>query len=502
LDLLPGAPDNPALPLKKGNLTMGKNETLITQLLLSFLPFAGFSQNGLTSGVFIKNVMVPQQEIALDSIVAPRFFYSGNAYYDLEAQGPAQVHIYLEEIPFEPYTIILFTKTGDTHYCGHARFVKIDSLCSGDVGIVQGKTHCSIKWSYSTTNPANHCRIKIGLGNYLYAKTQDSLEGQIRWTYTYNCTGTIASTMIDSIDVGSIGRKVVVPKYTKGGQIMIDDTSHPFAVNGYDEKERMTYAREASTDGLILHYIYGFVYDTSNRVIEQQMLQFESSPENPGQPFNTIYYSYDSAGRLKTETQNRSFIFNNPIFWPVSVPFDTKLVTNYFYNQDFSKPCSSVAMYYDLNRNLMPLSRGFQQTFFSAAGRIDSTFSIEQGLDSPGTVYGPRTYRETRRVPVYDDHDFAYRSMTWYKYFSPDSPFVRDDDGYCYRREYDNAGNIIKQFDYCDTNEQLAWSMKYNEFNAPIMQEDPDQSIPGKSFRTWYTWDLLDLDTTKEHLHD
>jgi hypothetical protein len=71
-------------------------------VLLSFLPFAGFSQNGLTSGVLIKNVMVPQQEIALDSIVASRFFYSGAAYYDIEAQGPVGVHVYLEEIPFEP----------------------------------------------------------------------------------------------------------------------------------------------------------------------------------------------------------------------------------------------------------------------------------------------------------------------------------------------------------------------------------------------------------------
>jgi hypothetical protein len=471
-------------------------------MLLLTLPFASLSQNYFESGVFITNTMVPQQEISLDSIVLARYFYSGNAYYDLEAQGPTQVHIYLEEIPFDPYTIISYTKTGDTHYYGHAEFIKIDSLCSGDVGIVQGKTHCSIKWKYSTINPSNHCRIKIGVGNYLYAKTKDSLEGQTRSIYSYNRTGTIASTTIDSL--GTLAsRKIVVPKYTRCGQIIIDDISHPFAVNGYDEEERMTYAREADDYGFVIHYIYGFVYDSCNREVEHQTLRFGASPENPGQPTSSIFFSYDSMGRLKTEIKNLSFLFDNDIFWPIrNVPFNTRLEIGYFYNKTFAKPSSSVAIYYDRNRNLMPIDRVTENFYYSAQGQIDSTLTIEQGLDSPGTVYGPRTYSERKVIPVYDEHSFAFKNVTWLKYFSSDSPFVRIDDSYCRRREYDTTGNILKQFEHCDTNERLVWSMQYNEFNAPIMQEFYDQSSTGKIQRIWYNWDLISLDTTRELLHD
>lgn len=199
---------------------------------------------------FIKNVSVPQSEISLDSTSGGRTYYSGKAYYDIQTPGSAvSVHVYLEEIPFEPY--VIYT---EKYFHGNGKFIKIDSLSSGDLGLMTSKNKCIIHWSYSTINPKNHCRIKVGTGNFLYAKTKDSLDGTTRWTYQYNNIGLLASTKIDPISSGSTASHLIIPKYTRGGQRMIDDTATLFAVNGYDNLERLTFTKEADQIGLILHF--------------------------------------------------------------------------------------------------------------------------------------------------------------------------------------------------------------------------------------------------------
>jgi hypothetical protein len=448
--------------------------------------------------VFINKVSVPLAEIILDSVSNGRYYYSGMAYYSIETPGTAvSVHVYLEEVPFEPY--VIYT---EKYFHGNGKFVKIDSLSSGDIGPMTTKSNCVVRWSYSTSNTKNHCRIKIGTGNLLYAKTKDSLEGKSRWTYTYNNIGLLASTRFDSLGPGSERSRLIVPKYSRGGQRTIDDTSTLFAVNGYDTFERLTFTKEADLLGLIVNFFYGYVYDEKNRAIQKQQLDFSSTPQNHGVPIKIDTFFYDSLDRVIREIRSMSYNFYNPIFWPDTKTFNVLIKTDNYYLTNSDKLARSYSPYYDKDQNLKLICAVFIENYFGPASRLDSSHSIEKGLDSIGTVYGPRTYREFRSIPMYDEHDFAYRLERWHKYYSPDSQFIKEPGGYCYRREYDNAGNIIKQYDGCDAQETLQWSMVFNKFNAPVIQSGSDPINPGNSFNKHFTWELLDLDTAKEYYHE
>jgi hypothetical protein len=457
-----------------------------------------FSVDTTAYNTIIKNVSVPQSEISLDSVSGGKTFYSGRAYYDIQTPGvPVPVHVYLEENPFGQY--VIYTQK---YFHGRGKFRKIDSLCTGDIGLVQSKQHCTVQWKYSTNNPANHCRIKIGLNNYLYAKTKDSLEGQTRWIYNYNNIGTIASTHIDNIGSGSTPSQTIVPKYSKGGQLMVDDTGKPFAVNGYDERERMTFTKEADQTGLIVHFLYGYVYDDKNRAIQKQQLQFGSTPQLPGTPFKADTFSYDSLDRLIHETGPHSYIFENTIFWPDTHTFNVLIKSDYSYSYNSDKWIISFDLYYDRDNAMKLLCSCTQYNYYNASGHLDSIHSIVKGLDAVGTIYGPRTYEEVRTVPFYDIWNYSYHSATWNKYYSPDSPYVNDNDNECFRREYDNAGNVLKQFDGCDSSEQLVWTKQYNKYNAPILQQVPDQINPGINYITRFYWELINLDTATEYYHE
>jgi hypothetical protein len=446
---------------------------------------------------FIKNVSAPQSEITLDSISGGRSYYSGKAYFDIETPGTAvSVHVYLEEVPFEPY--VIYTQK---HFHGNGKFINIDSLSTGDIGLLLSKKQCVVRWSYSTTNAANHCRIKIGTGNFLYAKSKDSLEGQTRWIYKYNNIGIIASTQIDSIGSGSIPSHLIIPKYTLGGQRMIDDTGSPFAVNGYDNLERMTFTQEASQNGYILHFIYGYTYDEKNRAIQKQQLPFGSTPKMPGTPFKVDTFSYDSLDRLTHENRPLSYIFNNPIFWPTSKQFNVIIKTDYYYDQNSDNTKQSFALYYDKDRNLKPLCSITQDFLYNSSGKLDSSHTISRGLDTIGNIYGPTFYDERRDITIYDAHGYDYKSIAWERH-SPDSSFQNLNFSYCYRREYDNVGNVIKQFDLCDSNEYLVWTMSYNEYNAPILQQVPNQINAGTSNIYRFTWELVNLDSAQEYYHE
>ncbi|MBN1576119.1 MAG: hypothetical protein JW913_06185 [Chitinispirillaceae bacterium] len=453
---------------------------LITILVFSFAGDA--SVDSTAYRVLIKNVTVPKELITHDSTVNGRNYFSGIVTYDLESDlDSVDVHVYLEDVPFQRYYITGKTLTveySDTGYhYGHVRFIRIDSLCSGDVGKISPKAGCRVYWSYSTTNPKNHCRIKVGVGNFQYVLTGILTEGEVQpnSTFKYNNLGLIRELA---------GQQY--PKYTLDGQMVVDDTASPLVVCSYDENGRLIYK-----DNMTYGPIFTFYYDSCSRLICLKQHENGATPENPGIVINNFIVTYGDDGYVHSVEKKAGYLVTacSPVW-----EFIGTEITTYYYS--VSVPGRIDSLYremFETTRNNKLVSRIINKfESFDKVGHVTSVHSIVLGLDDPGTCWdagGISGYGEGRAVYYYDSFGNLYRWES-YRRDSPDKEFEKEFTS-CYRREYDDRGNVLRQYTFCDTSEILTSTYEYNRFNHVI-----------RNASITYAWDLIDLDEQEEALYE
>ncbi len=467
--------------------TMIKTTLILVVFLLSVTRAA---PDSTAFKVLIKNITVPKESIVLDSSVNGRNHYSGTVTYDLESDlDSVDVHVYLEEVPFRQYYITGKTLTveySDTGYHqGHVHFIRIDSLCSGDVGKISPKAGCRVNWSYSTTNPKNHCRIKVGVGNFQYVLTQVLEEGkeQTGPTFKYNDLGLLSELS---------GQKY--PKYTVDGQMAADDTASPFIICSYDEKGRLIYK-----DNSVYGPIFTFEYDSCSRVVSVKQHDIGATPENPGTILNNFSVTYGNDGYVHTVSKKAGYLVSacSPVW-----EFIGTEITTYYYSPSVSGRIDSLYReMFETKRNNKLVSRIININEYSDDGYVTVLRSIVLGLDDPGTCWGAGGmlgYGETRTVYSIDSAGFTcgYDS---FRRNSPDKEFEKSYSD-CWRREYDDQGNVLRQYRDCDTNEILTCTYDYNRFNHVVrMAQYKDNR---ESSGNTYTWELIDLDAQEEALYE
>ena len=451
------------------------------------------------SNVLIKKVVVPQENIVLDSNSNGRYFYSGEVTFDLESDmDSVNIHVFLEVVPIQRYIIIHpidMSIESYKYFNGNAPFQSIDSLCTGDVGWIRPRKGCTIHWQYSTTDLKNHCRIKIGTGNYLYAhtKTEYFRDGVPSFyeDYRYNNLGLVAqferTTFTSETDSG---KEIKIPKYSKNGQLVVDDTTNPFITNVYDEKGRAIFRQEAVFSGLLVNFVEGYVYDSLSRAVQILQLNFGATAENPGEPVNVEDIVFDAGNRIIRNSKHFGCRVTtcDPIY-----EFSGKEVIQFYYKDDSSHfPDSTVREFREDARNGKLVSIITNKNTFRPDGLIEESVSISQGMDDPGACWGVQDYDEQKSVYFYDSLSYRYR-IDLYEKNAPDSPYVHlSVASICNRREYDTQGNTIRMYDFCDENEKLVFKAEYNDFNHIIRMEDT--SVENHTTVINYTWSLIDLD--------
>jgi len=479
----------------------------ISSLIIMFILFAGkgFCQDSLAFKLIVKNVVVPKDQIVLDSISNGSYFFSGVATFDLESSlASINLHVFLAEVPFKRYRIMNEIGIGENIFSGNAQFRKIDSLCTGDVGLIKPKKNCVIYWRYSTKNRKNHCQIKIGAGNYYYANTKTEVTSITRGIlagkqeFWYNNLGLLLKSQENALDNGKPFVIVKVPKYTNDGQVLVDDTTDPFVKNAYDNQSRAVFRQEAIASGYKVNFIFGYLYDSLSRAVQRQHLLFGATSAQPGAPFNIEYITYDDHDRIAFYEIN--FCFVNFV---CRNPYDSiagKETMKYFYGNGNSTLADSIVRdFFDKNRNYRLVSRIAEKYLYRPDSLIKEDVSISKGYDDSGTCWGSQFYQEGKTIYQYDAMKYVFRYDSWARNSLDSSLKPVPELCLGYRREYDALGNTIKQFDFCDQDETLLWKAQYNKFNFIIQQTGygiSDTTVAN------YQWDLLDLDNQKEFLHE
>lgn len=460
------------------------------------------SVDSSTYGVLVKNVKVPREKTVLDSVSSGRCYYSGEVTFDFESSTDSvPIHVYLEDVPFQRYYLTNRSSMNPTN--GNAHFRLIDSLCSGDVGWTKPKKGCLVHWRYSTENIKNHCRIKIGTGNYLYAHTRTEAyrDGEPIYLedYRYNNIGLIAQFRRNvSAEDLSYMQGTQTPRYTVSGQLIVDDTVAPFETNAYDEEGRAVFRQQANSSGTLVNYRNSYVYDSLSRAVQTHYLQFGATADNPGTPVNIEYYTFDKANRIiQIESGFGCIVYScDPVY-----EFDGKETFKIIYKDDSTSLRDSVVRELREDaRNGKLVSRIINRYLYRPDGFIGEIVTISQGLDDPGTCWGFKDDKVGKTVySSYDSLGYCNRSDS-YNWNLTDSLFVFDPPSRCYRREYDAHGNTVKQFDFCDEDEKLRFTAKFNEFNHITLMEEIN--IKEQIIAYHYTWDLINLDEQEEFLHD
>ncbi len=247
------------------------NKNLLV-ILFMILPFSVYSTT------YIKNIRIDADDNAEPGDDDTTFWFSGTARYDLESdQDSVDIHIYFEYVPFG-------VGRAFNHELerGYNHFICIDSLSSGDIGMVAPGDNHEIKWRFKTRNGDNQCRIKIGRLNGLYTpiSSYNSSHGAharmiTNKEYSYNNMGLKSENKItynSNRDSGFTSTSVDIPLYTKYGQLIKSDESSdkPEKLKRYNDRHLVVFDREGW--GATLHYVFGAVYDSERRIIERYSL--------------------------------------------------------------------------------------------------------------------------------------------------------------------------------------------------------------------------------------
>ncbi|MBD3242936.1 MAG: hypothetical protein GF331_20255 [Chitinivibrionales bacterium] len=437
------------------------------------------------------DVEVPQELVSLDSVVGQRHYFSGTAQYTLvAAQDSLIIHVYLEYVPIARYLNYPFL---GEYEVGHAPMQCIDSLCDGDVGWVKPGRDLQVRWRYSTVSATSHCRIKIGLANYLYANTSRRMGTDVK-RYEYNRLGELARTITSTISAAdTVVVDTAVPLYTVHGQMTVDDTSAPYNTIVYDSLGRAVLRQRASPDGLIWHYTYGYGYDSAGRATHQYHLPFGTSVYDWDAALNRDRYTYDALGRLSycdSYLSARQFPPECGGF-----TFDGLSTAHLSYQGTGETVTRRRQAYIDTARGdtLVRIQTDYYHGGFAAGP--DSAVANTTYLGPVGTCWG--SDKGMTAVKSVHSYDWTGRQVAvdYYSRTAADSPWVYTGSK-CTRAVYDASGNTIEQYDFCRQEERLQWEATFDQYN--YRQRLIQYHGVGTSDTTWMVWELLDLDTLEE----
>ncbi len=385
--------------------------------------------------VRFSSVTVPPQSIRLDSTRGLIRHYSGELTYDLaSAYDSLPVHVYFEEVPVQKTFMIYKEETG------RARFVRIDSLCSGDLGWVKPKPGCRVRWRYATASSRNHCRLKVGLANleYLLARDSSKSEGvEVRRDFAYNRLGLPVRRVIGSATVEFTYNRHGFPLFTP-----------PYSWIRYDSLSRRIYFQYGQ--GATLQAIFGYAYDSLSRLAEIQHLPGGYPMEAPGPPFNREVFRLDNRNRVVfKESKLEANVFAcNPEFTFKGVD---RSFTWYYENTAGEKIDSTVRDHLDSTRAAPLLVRTTTVTRRNRDSLLVDGLETFTGFDTaPGSCYAPAYNSQTRFDFQLDSQGWPAKTVVWFKTASEEvfSPV----DTLCSPREYDAAGRILhSKFDCADT---------------------------------------------------
>jgi hypothetical protein len=385
--------------------------------------------------VRFSSVTVPPQSIRLDSTRGLFRHYSGELTYDLaSAYDSVPVHVYFEEVPVQRTFMI------HSEEAGRARFVRIDSLCGGDLGWVKPKRGCRVRWRYATANPRNHCRLKVGLANleYLVASDSSKSEGiEAGRDFSYNRLGLPVRR--------SVGTSTATYTYNRHGYPLF---TPPYIWTRYDSLSRRIYYQYGQ--GATLQAIFGYAYDSLSRLAEIRHLPSGYPMEAPGPPFNREMFRLDGKNRVvyrEAKLEAREFMCNPQFTFKGT---DRSFIW-YYENSAGEKIDSTVREHLDSTRASPLLVRITTVTRRNRDSQLVEELETFTGFDTaPGSCFAPAYNSQTRRDFQLDGQGWPAKTVVWFK--SASESAFSPVDTLCSPREYDAAGRIVgSRYDCADT---------------------------------------------------
>lgn len=391
--------------------------------------------------VRISSVTIPSQSIRLDSTRGSLRHYSGELTFDLASSyDSVPIHVYMEEVPVQRTFMIYGEETG------RGPFVRIDSLCSGDLGWVKPKPACRVRWRYATANPRNHCRLKVGMANLEYLVAWDSTASigiGSRRDFAYNRLGLPVRRVV--------GAATAAYTYNRHGFPLFEP---PHTWIRYDSLSRRIYFQQGQ--GATLQAIFGYAYDSLSRLSEIRSHPPGYPMEAPGPPFNREKFRLDHRNRVvyrevKLKAQKYSC---NPDF-----KFDGVEKSSTWYYEDAAggKIDSTVVEYHDSTRTAPLLFRTLTVTRRSRDSLLLEAMETTTGFDSaPGSCFAPAYDGQTRHEYRLDSRGWPATTVISRRPASGGafSPV----DTLCAPREYDAAGRVVRAFLTCEDTVGSTWT--------------------------------------------
>lgn len=397
--------------------------------------------------VRFSSVTVPPQSIRLDSTRGSLRHFSGELTYDLASDyDSVPVHVYFEEVPVQRTFMIHGEETG------RAPFVRIDSLCTGDLGWVKPKPGCRVRWRYATSNPRNHCRLKVGMANLEYLVAWDSTASVgtgSRREFAYNSLGLPVRRVA--------GGTTAAYAYSRHGFPLFEP---PYSWTRYDSLSRRTYFQYGQ--GPTLQAIFGYAYDSLSRLAEIRSLPPGYPMEAPGPPFNREKFRLDGRNRVVYREINLKAegYACNPAF-----RFDGVEKSNTWYYEDAAggKIDSTVVEYHDSTRAAPLLFRTTRVTRRDRDSLLVDELETSTGFDSsPGSCFAPAFDGQTRREYKLDNQGWPAKTEVSYK--SASGTVFSAVDTLCAPREYDAAGRVVRSFLSCEDTVGSSWTFDSRGF--------------------------------------
>jgi hypothetical protein len=420
----------------------------------------------------IRDVTVPTNRITVDSLPEGGYRYSGELTYNLESSlDSIQLHVYLETVPFARY----FVK--EQWEGGQGALMRIDSLCTGDLGWVRPKSGNLIHWTFTTPDKSLHARIKVGMANLDYV---------LRERRDYASADTM-NPIVTRFGYDNRGLDKSMT-YNLHGQVLFDP---PYRWRRYDAGNRLVY--EQLGMNATLQFIFGWVYDSLSRAVEKDHLPPGFAPESPGKPFNRELYQFDAASRM---TRSQKYLSATQFACNRDYRFYGLDIQEYFYRDAaFPLPDSTVRSYLDTAKQNKLLLREHQSFRYNPDSTVDSYDHWTEGFDVPGTCWSPEYDMEDRGKIQYDAHRHPFKTLLEIR-TSPSGAFKTDSS--CNVQDYDERGNPIRSYLGCT--DKVDWEAAYNIFNHKM--EEKHYLDGAVNSRTRYQWELIDLDQQEEFKHD
>ncbi|MEO6097106.1 MAG: hypothetical protein ABIW76_16070 [Fibrobacteria bacterium] len=386
-------------------------------------------------------ITVPPQSVRLDSTRGALRFYSGELTYNLATDyDSVPVHVYFEEVPVQKTFLI------QREDSGRAAFVRIDSMCSGDLGWVKPSQGLRVRWRYSTANSRNHCRLKVGMANLEYLVAYDSSKSggfASRHDFAYNRLGLPVRWMV--------GTETVDYAYNRFGFPLF---APPYIWTRYDSLSRRIYYQYGQ--GANLQAIFGYTYDSLSRLNEIQHLPGGYPMEAPGPPFNREVFRLDNRNRVvykEAKLEALQFMCNPQFTFKGT---DRSFIW-YYENSAGEKIDSTVREHLDSTKVAPLLVRITTVTRRNRDSQLMDELETFTGFDTaPGSCFAPAYNSQTRYDFQADSQGWPAKTVVWFKTAS-ETAFAPVDT-LCSPREYDATGRILHSMFNCADTVGSSWT--------------------------------------------